>query len=236
MSQQQPQSLGILNLERGLPRGTDPVDPRPGHLFYRGTFDFPIISETVEGAWAENVIRGDPSLERAYIAAAKRLVDRGAIAISANCGFTIRHQKAIAETVDVPVATSSLLLLPILLRQLPAAGKIAIITADSQCLGVDLLQIDNPADIERVVIGGVEGGRLWHNEMRRPPPLTRPEDIEFDVLECVRRVRETQSGVSALLFECTAFPIVSSSIRRATGFPIYDITSLCRLTFLSAKK
>lgn len=235
MSQQQPESLGILNLERGLPRGTDPVDPRPGHLFYPGTFDFPIVSETVEGAWAENVIRGDPSLEAAYIAAAKRLVNRGAIAISANCGFTIRHQKAIAEAVDVPVATSSLLLLPVLLRQLPPTGKVAIITADSQCLGVDLLEIDDPADIERVVIGGVEGGRLWQNEMRRPPPRTTPADIESDVLECVRRILEKHSGISALLFECTAFPTVSSSIRRATGFPVYDITSLCRLTYWSAR-
>jgi hypothetical protein len=60
------------------------------------TFEFPVISETVTGAWVENVVRGDPALEPAYIAAARRLVERGAIAISSNCGFSIRHQPAVA--------------------------------------------------------------------------------------------------------------------------------------------
>lgn len=226
-------SLGILNLERGLPPGTVVSDPRPGHLFNSSTFQFPVISETVEGAWADRVIRGDPSLEPAYIAAARRLEERGAIAISANCGFTIRHQDAIAASVNVPVATSSLLLLPTLLRQVPRSGKIAIITADSKCLGDDVLYLDSATDRERIVIGGVEGGTLWQNEMKRPPPRTDVEAIEADVAACVVRIRASDPDIAALLFECTAFPTVSSAIRKSTKLPVYDITDLCRLTFAS---
>lgn len=83
------------------------------------TFDFATISETVAGAWVENVVRGDPALEPAYVAAARRLVERGAVAITSTCGFSIRHQAAVAASVNVPVIMSSLLLLPALLRQLP---------------------------------------------------------------------------------------------------------------------
>lgn len=40
----------------------------------------------------ETVVRGDPELESAYVTAAQRLVARGAVAISSDCGFSIRHQ------------------------------------------------------------------------------------------------------------------------------------------------
>lgn len=197
------------------------------------TYDFPVIAETVTGAWAEIVIRGDRTLEPACIAAAKRLVERGAVTISSNCGFFIRHQAAVATSVDVPVVTSSLLLLPTLLRQLPKASKIAVLTADSRHLSEDLLGIDDPFDRPRVVIGGIEGGELWHNELKRPPPVTELASIEKDVSACVSRLCTEHPEIAAILFECTALPLVASAIRSRTKLPIYDITNLCRLTLAS---
>lgn len=226
---QNPRSLGILNLERGLPPGFTPPSPRPGSMLSPATFDFPIISETVAGAWAENVIRGDPALETAYTAAARRLVQRGAVAISSNCGFSIRHQAAVAASVNVPVAMSSLLLLPALLRQIPRAAKIAVVTADSRHCGEDLLGVESPTERARLVIGGIEGGTLWHNEMRRPPSPTEVADIERDVAACVARLCAKYPEVAVLLFECTAFPLVTPAIRGMTRLPIYDITTLCRM-------
>ncbi|WP_245265843.1 hypothetical protein [Mesorhizobium sp. LNJC394B00] len=123
--------------------------PRPGSVFNPATFDFPIITETVPEAWADRVIPGDPALEPAYIAAARRLVERGAVAISGDCGFTIRYQAAVASSVKVPVAMSSLLLVPMLLRQLPATAKLAVLTADSTHCGEDLLDVDDPAEGQR---------------------------------------------------------------------------------------
>lgn len=229
MSSQPPRSLGILNLERGFA----PPKPRPGSLLSPATFDFPIIIETVAGAWADIVIRGDRALEPAYIKSARRLVERGAIAISSNCGFSIRHQAAVAASVNVPVAMSSLLLLPALLRQLPRPAKIALVTADSNHLSEDLLELDDPAERTRVIIGGIEGGKLWQNEMKRPPPLTDVADIETDVAECVARLRAVHPEIAAILFECTAFPLVTTAIRRTAKLPVYDAAMLCRMTFES---
>ncbi|WP_456828368.1 hypothetical protein [Bradyrhizobium sp. USDA 4518] len=75
------------------------------------------------------------------------------------------------------MAISSLLLLATLLRQLPPAGKLAVMTADTRHCAEDLLRVDDPADRARVVIGGIEGGKLWQNEMKRPPPATDVADI-----------------------------------------------------------
>jgi hypothetical protein len=226
-------SLGILNLERGLPPGATPPTPEPGSLMSSATFNFPVISETVPGAWADVVIPGDPALEPAYVAAARQLVERGAIAISSNCGFSIRHQPAVAASVNVPVVMSSLLLLPALLRQLPPPAKLAVVTADSRHCDENLLGVDDPAERSRIVIGGIEGGKLLQNEMMRPPPPTDIADIEKDVVACVMRLRVAHPQIAALLFECTGFPLVTPAIRRMTGLPIYDITTLCRMTLAS---
>ncbi|WP_375784834.1 hypothetical protein ACE10Z_34940 [Bradyrhizobium sp. Pha-3] len=233
MTSQNPRSLGVLLLERGLPPGVPRPAPFPGSMLNPATFDFPIISETVAGAWVENVVRGDPALEPAYIAAARRLVERGAVAISSDCGFSIRHQAAVAASVNVPVAMSSLLLLPALLRQLPRPAKIAVLSYDSTHCGEDLLGVDGPAERARIVIGGIEGGKYWHDGRKRPLPPVDVAAIETDVTACVARLRAAHQAIAAILFECTAFPLVAPAIRRAAKLPVYDITSLCRMTIAS---
>jgi hypothetical protein len=197
------------------------------------TFDFPIISEVVEGAWVENVVRGDPALEAAFIAAARRLIDRGAAVVSSTCGFSIRHQPAVAEAIDAPVVMSSLLLLPALLRQLAPSAKIAVLTYDSTQCGEELLGIDDPADRGRVVIGGIEGGKFWHDELKRPAPPIDVAAIETDVGACLTRLRAQHPEIAVILFECAGFPPIAPAIRRLANLPVYDITSLCRLTMAS---
>lgn len=226
-------SLGILHLERGLPPGAMPPAPVAGSMLNPSTFDFPTMVETVAGAWVENVVRGDPALEPAFIAAAQRLVKRGAVAISSTCGFSIRHQAAIAASVDVPVVTSSLILLPMLLRQLPDRAKIGVLTYDSAHCSEELFGIDDPRERAKIVIGGIEGGKFWHDELKRPAPPTDVAAIENDVAACIGRLRAEHPGIATILFECAAFPAVAPAIRRAVGLPVYDITSLCRLTMAS---
>lgn len=228
----QTRSLGILNLERGLVAGESPAD---GDIdAFKERLDFPVIAETVAGAWADNVISGDAALEPAYIAAARRLVERGAVAITANCGYSVRHQAAVAKAVTVPVVTTSLILIPLLLRQFPTWSKIAVIAADSTCLDESMLAISDPSERERVVIGGLEGGILWQNEMKRPAVWTEAADVEREVLVSIADLRRAHPEIAAILFECTMFPLVAPGVRRATGLPVYDITTLCQLTIAAA--
>lgn len=233
MTSQTPRSLGILTLERGVPAGTKPPTPPPGSMLNSASFSFPTISETVTGAWVENVVRGDATLEPAYIAAARRLVGRGAVAISSTCGFSIRHQPAVAASVNVPVVMSSLLLLQALLRQLPLPAKIALLTYDSTHCGEDLIGLNEPTERARILIGGIEGGKFWQDELKRPAPPIDVAAIETDVAACVARLRAAHPEIAAILFECAAFPMVAPAIRRIAKLPVYDITDLCRMTMAS---
>ncbi|MER9586555.1 hypothetical protein NKJ01_32675 [Mesorhizobium sp. M0276] len=225
-------ALGIIGLDLGLaPSEISPWSAQRGSVFNPKTFDFPIIIETAVGAWAEKVIPGDPALDTAYIAAARRLVDRGAVAITGDCGYTMRHQAAVAASVNVPVAMSSLLLAPTLLRQLPPAAKLAVVAAQVRYLSEDLLGIDDPAERARIIIGGIDGSKLVQNENTRPPAHTDVADIETDVAACLAELRSAHPEIGAVLFECTLFPLVTPAIRRITGLPIYDTETLYRMTF-----
>ncbi|MFA1624874.1 hypothetical protein ACDY96_19320 [Rhizobium mongolense] len=225
-------SLGILALETGRAPGAP--FPLPNSVFNPATFDFPVITETVPGAWVDKVVPGDSSLESSYIAAAGRLVERGAVAITSDCGFTIRYQAAVASSVKVPVAMSSLLLVPLLLRQLPATAKLAVLTFDSRHCSKDLLGLSESVERAKVIIGGIEGGTTWQNEMKRPSLPTKVAEIESDIAACISQLRAEHPEIVAVLFECTMFPVATPAIRRMTGLPIYDTATLYRMTFAAA--
>ncbi|MBY3468741.1 hypothetical protein HFN80_33000 [Rhizobium laguerreae] len=218
--------LGILDLEPGSDPNGSPVAES---LHDPSIFAFPTIREAVAGAWADVVVRGDPSLEGPYIAAAQRLVSRGATAITADCGFSIRHQAAIAAAVPVPIAVSALLLTPMIVRQLSGGAKLAVLTFDYTHFETELLGLSDPADISRVVVGGIENTPTWENEMARPPVRTDLSGLREDVCSCVERLREKHPEIRALLLECTMFPRIAQSLRQSTGLPVYDITTLSRM-------
>lgn len=221
--------LGVLELDEGPSPDSPYLAPREGSLLNPTTFCRTIITEMVEGALADVVIRGDPSLENACLTAAKRLVERGAGVIAADCGFFIRHQAAISAAVNVPVVTSSLLLIPSLLHQLAPEKKLAVITADSRHCSEDLFGLEKPKDRARVVVGGIEGGEYIRNTLARPFIRTDVEQIEHEVGDCIARLRTGHPEIAIILFECTGFPCVANALRRKTQLPIYDITDLCKL-------
>ncbi|MER9613200.1 hypothetical protein NKI91_32055 [Mesorhizobium sp. M0312] len=238
MSSQIVGPLGILSLQKGATPREFP-EPHPEHLeMFVGV---PLILEDVAGAWAEDIILGNPDLEEACIAAARRLVKRGAAVITSNCGFFVRHQIAVAASVGVPVVTSSLLLAPMLLRQLSRDAKLAVLTADARHCSMDLLGLDSPNDRARVVIAGIEGSKVldemnadYMPQSRVTPQLTDRAALEEEVVARLDRLRAEHPEIGAVLLECTGFPLVAPAIRSSARLPVYDITDLCRMTLSTA--
>jgi hypothetical protein len=227
-------ALGVLKTQRGEgTEGPHPLESVPGSVLHAETFGVPIISETAEGAWPSVVIRGDPKLEAAYVAAARKLEQRGAAAITSTCGFSIRYQAAVAAAVKIPVVLCSLLLLPVLLRQLASSAKIAVVTADASHCGDDMLAIGNDADRARIVVAGIEGGKFLRGEMQVPPAPMDIAGMVDEVVTCVERMRSRHPEIRAILFECAGFPSAAAATRRSTGLPVYDITTVAGMALAS---
>ncbi|MET4022081.1 hypothetical protein [Bradyrhizobium sp. S3.2.12] len=174
----------------------------------------------IPGAWTNKIVPGDPALEGEFVKGAQELVRDGANAITSNCGFTIRFQQAIAKAVDVPVATSSLLLLPMLLASVPADKKIAVLTYDSRYLDAGIMKTLGIADSGRLVIEGLQGTKTY-DYMSEEDGRLEVADALYDTDAIIERLGRHRN-ISAILCECTFFVRVSRRIAHATGLPVYD--------------
>ena len=61
-----------------------------------------------------------------FVAAARELAALGADGITTNCGFLSLYQKELAAAVSVPVATSSLMQVPMIQSTLPAGKRVGV--------------------------------------------------------------------------------------------------------------
>src|SRR5947209_19031842 len=102
--------VGILMLETKFPR-------IPGDMGNGLTWPFPVLYKVVPGATPDRVVRHKSAgLHNAFLDAATDLVRLGADGITTTCGFLSLFQRELAA---VPVATSSLMQNPLVLRLLP---------------------------------------------------------------------------------------------------------------------
>ncbi len=212
-------SVGILMLDTAFERG-------PGDIGHPESWPFPVRYRTVAGASARRVVyQTDDGLLPAFIEAGRALVAEGARLITTSCGFLALHQRALADALAVPVASSALLQLPWVQSLLPAGQRVAVITASRPALtarhlaaaGVPpdtpIAGFDPGSHFHRVIVDG-EGGRLERPRVRQ------------ELLELARRLQGEHPAIGALVLECTNLPPWSDDLQQLTGLPVHDIRSL----------
>jgi Asp/Glu/hydantoin racemase len=222
-------ALGILQLENR------PVT-LPGAMGQPATFAYPVRYRTIRGAWVDNVVRGDPELVGAYLEAARALERDGVAAITTNCGFSALYQTALSQAVAVPVASSSLLLLPLLASLAPADGRIGILTYDAHHLGERHLRTAGfTGEMASVVVAGIEGTESWA-ELGKPEPSVDATRMETDVREAAAGLLAAHPEVSALLLECAAFCPFTARVRADAGRPVVDFVTLANVVMGSVAR
>ena len=86
-------------------------------------------------------MRGDSELNDAVVATARELEAQGVKGISSDCGFFITFQDLVREAVDIPVFMSSLMELPLISSFLGRDKAIGVMTANSEALGNQVLEL-----------------------------------------------------------------------------------------------
>jgi Asp/Glu/hydantoin racemase len=211
--------LGILMLEARFPR-------IPGDMGNGETWPFPVLFRVVRGATPEKVVLlGAKGLLPDFIAAAQELVHLGAEAITTNCGFLSLFQRELAEAVQVPVATSSLMQVPWVQATLPPGKRVGVITVSKQSLTHALLDAAGvPRDIPCV---GTESGREFFRVLIRADHQDMDIDLATqDILDAGRALVAQHPDVGAIVLECTNMPPYAAALRDALGLPVYDIYSM----------
>ena len=208
--------LGVLMLDTRFPRVV-------GDIGNPATFDFPLRYRIVRGASPQRVVReGDPALLQPFIDAGRALVDDGATAITASCGFLVLFQRELQAALPVPVWTSSLLLL----AGLNGAG---IVTVDAASLTRDHLRAAGAAP--ETPIEGLAAGCAFQRTLLNDEATLDIDDARTETVAAALRLTARHPRLSTIVLECTNMPPYADAVRDATGCTVLDITTLLHQRF-----
>ncbi len=203
----------------------------PGDIGCPETFAFPVRYRVVAGAVPHRVVvEGDRSLLLPFVAAAKALADDGADAIATSCGFLVRFQREMAAAVPVPVWTSSLLLVAEVEAALGRGERAGVVSVDAASLGAaDLASADTPVE-------GLAPGSGFRRALLENHATFDRCEAEAATVAAARRLVARHPEVAAIVLECTNLPPYADAVRRATGRPVHDITTMIASRFAALER
>jgi hypothetical protein len=209
--------VGILMLEARFPR-------IPGDMGNALTWPFPVLYKVVPGASPRRVVfEKAEGLLDGFLDAAAELVRLGADGITTTCGFLSLYQREIAAHVGVPVATSSLMQIPLIERVLPPGRRVGVLTVSAASLTEEhfVAAGANPATPVVGTDGGSEFTRVMLNDEERLDAAAAERDILDAGDQLVARHPET----GAVLLECTNMVPYARALSEHLHLPVFSIYS-----------
>ncbi|KQT13642.1 hypothetical protein [Ramlibacter sp. Leaf400] len=218
--------LGLLLLDTAFPRP-------PGDLGRPDSWPRPVLTHVVPGAWPARVVqsaqglRGE-GLAQAFADGARSLQERGAAAITTSCGFLVLLQRELQAAVSVSLVTSSLLLLPDLLRE---EREVGVLTIASDRLGPEHLAAAGvpPERLDDVLVQGMPPDGPFSSAILNNRPGMDLAAAGEDVVNAARALRKRAPGLRTLVLECTNMPPYRADIESATGLRVLSLTEVLEL-------
>ena len=208
-------TLGVLMLDARFPR----IEGDMGNAL---TWPFPVQYKVVEQASPGRVVLNRAEgLKDRFISAGKYLVKQGADGITTNCGFLSLFQNDLARELEVPVASSSLMQIPLLQKMLPPDQKVGILTISSKTLDPDHLALAGVS--EDIPIGGTEEGQEFSRVILNDEPEMDIARARLDNIEAALDLVDKNRNIGAIVLECTNMVPYAAEIRQATGRPVFSI-------------
>lgn len=213
-------TIGIMMLETQFPR-------IHGDIANAYTWPFPVQYRIVRGATPDKVVRNDPmELVDEFIDAAKDLVASGCDGLTTNCGFLALIQERVREAVPVPVATSSLMQIPLVQQMLPPGKRVGVITISATDLSEAHLAAAN-APLDTPIVGTDEGRAFTHGILDDQPSIDFAQ-CRLDLLDAARDLVTRHDDIGGIVLECTNMTPYAHDIRKLTGLPVFSIYSFVR--------
>ena len=199
----------------------------PGNVVNASTYDFPVRLKAVPGATCDRLFAGDPALYESVLYAAKELQREGVRAISSACGFYGNWQSRLAADMDIPVAISSLVQVPMIASLLKPGEKIGVLTASKSGITPELLNSCGITNHEQLVIADmyfepqfsaiVEDRGIFDNGI-----------VKKEILAAATGLVEQYPEIGAFVLECSDMPPYAHLIQEATQRPVFDFITLIK--------
>ena len=164
------EKIAILRWESGhVPQGLMQLEQLPGNSTNLASYPFPVKLVEVKGANTDTVIlHPSQKLLEDMIQLAKELEKEGVRAITTSCGFNAIFQEALANAVDIPVFTSSLLQVPFAQALVGRDRAVGVITASASSLSEKHLRACGITDEMHPIVMGLENAPEWSKIFDHP--------------------------------------------------------------------
>lgn len=220
------QKLGIMMLDMTAPL-------IPGNVGNADSYDFPVNYKVLKGLpsdwWCDD--QGADELRcQMVIEAAKELESEGCRAITTGCGFFAIYQERVANSVNIPVFLSPLVMVPMLSRMLGNERRVGILTAGGSHLKGDFLEGVGIDDSVRFAVKGLEDTSEFYNvHVTCEKKTVDPEAMEREVVEAASALKSEYPDIGCFVFECSDIPPFARAVAKETGVPVFDFISLSHL-------
>lgn len=220
-------NLGILMLETKFERIV-------GDIGNPKSFNMPVKFNIVSGATVNRVVKEpDRELIDIFIKAGKELQEDGVKALTTSCGFLALFQKEIAEQLEIPFYSSSLIQIPFVHSIM--GGPIGILTARKASLTSRHLA-GVRADHVPTVIYGMDDKPGFTSAIVEQTDQLDKEKIEKEMVEKALELYRDHPEIKAIILECTNMPPYIEAIKRVIPLPVFDIFTLTDYVFSSFSK
>lgn len=211
-------SIGILMLRTCFRR-------YPGDIGNATTWDFPVSYKIVHDAVPAKITDlHNTSLLDPFKRAAEELITEGVDGIATTCGFLSIYQKELADFCGVPVATSSLLQVPMVRNLIASDKRVGVMTYNGEALKgpyLEAVNVDPATPIKGMALDS-EFAR-WVNQNDNSVSF---ETLRAEVLETARIFKEETPDIGAIVSECTNLAPFTADISEELGVPVYDCVTL----------
>ena len=228
-----PPKIGILCWELSqVTRSIKQLSKMKRHCTNPDSYSYPVIIRRVEGINAKTVvIRPNENVLNKYVKESKEMISRGVKAITTSGGFNAIHQRKLADAVDVPVFTSSLMQIPFVSRMLRSDQSVAVITARGSSLTNEHMQ---NAGIERDIslhVFGVEDCREWGKLLNLSKGEMDLKIAEEEIISISMNAIKDLHEIGAFVLECTDMCPFADAIKKATSLPVFDFITMTNYVY-----
>lgn len=212
------QDIGILHIDSNYPLV-------PGNAQNATTFPFPVRYECVAGLAIPELLSGAETGEARIIAAAQKLEKAGVRAIVGACGSFANYQTAVANAVSVPVFTSVMLLVPLLLNALGPERRLAIVFASAHAYTDRVRRECRIPDDDRIVVAEARDLPAFAPILANESELDDAA-LETQVRDLVAKLVADEPRIACVVLQCSDLPPYAAAIQAATGVPVVDVVTL----------
>lgn len=212
--------IGVLHVESRFPL----LD---GHLQNAASLGVPVCYECVSGVTPRQIVACDPDAERPLVEAARRLEKRGVGAIIGTCGSFANYHSALVAAVDIPVFSSVLLCVPLLLQTIGAGKKLLIVFASSSSFTDRLVAEAAITDQSRLAIADCLGLPAFESILENRQTLDS-DRLREQLVALIEAELDAQPSICQILFQCSELAPYAQHVRDRYGLPVFDVTELAR--------